>query len=172
MLKSLSPHPSTDENKFELSDNFGNVIMRATEDSNCCLRQCCAQTRPFVMRIQDRAEKTVITVRRPLRCNNCLCCPCFTQRMEVEWPPGEETHFFLFSARKLSVTVLVAGCDIGMVDQNLSLFSPSFDLFDANGDKTYVIEGNQVHCERENYFLRPCVNKGVALFVYSSGFKK
>ncbi len=98
MLKSLSPHPSiyVDENKFELSDNFGNMIMRATEDSNCCLRQCCAQTRPFVMRIQDRAEKTVITVRRPLRCNNCLCCPCFTQRMEVEWPPGEETHFFIF----------------------------------------------------------------------------
>ncbi len=58
-----------------------------------------------------------------------------------------------------------------MVDQNLSLFSPSFDLFDANGDKTYVIEGNLVHCDRENYFLRPCVNKGVALFVHSSGFK-
>lgn len=108
------------ENRFDVSDSFGNVIMRATENSNCCLRQCCDQLRPFTMGIVDRAEQTVITVRRPLRCNNCYCCPCLTQRLEVEWPPG---------------------ADIGYVDQNLSVFSPSFDVFDASGEKMFIIQG-------------------------------
>ena len=103
-----------------MSDSFGNVIMRATEDSNCCLRQCCDQLRPFRMGIVDRAEKTVITVRRPLRCNNCYCCPCLTQRLDVEWPPG---------------------ADIGYVDQNLSVYSPSFDVFDPQDEKMFVIQG-------------------------------
>ncbi len=103
-----------------MTDSFGNMIMRATEDSNCCFRQCCDQLRPFQMKIKDRAEKTVITVRRPFRCNNVWCCPCFAQRLEVEWPPGQ---------------------DIGMVDQNMSVFTPSFDVFDRDGNKTYIVEG-------------------------------
>ncbi len=67
------------ENMFEISDRLGHVILRATEDSNCCSRQCCERLRPFEMIIKDRQSKTVIKMTRPHRCDNCICCPCLNQ---------------------------------------------------------------------------------------------
>ena len=67
------------ENLFEISDRLGHVILRATEDSNCCYRQCCERLRPFVMTIKDRQSNLVIKINRPKRCDNCFCCPCLNQ---------------------------------------------------------------------------------------------
>ena len=55
------------ENKFEVSDRFGNIFLRAVEDSNCCARQCCDQLRPFQIEIKDKVGHDLIVVRRPLR---------------------------------------------------------------------------------------------------------
>ena len=67
------------ENLFEISDRLGHVILRATEDSNCCYRQCCERLRPFEMTIKDRQSNLVIKINRPFKCDNCFCCPCLNQ---------------------------------------------------------------------------------------------
>jgi hypothetical protein len=72
------------ENMFEISDRLGHVILRATEDSNCISRQCCERLRPFTMKLKDRQSQTVIHVKRPKRCDNCLCCPCLNQVLIID----------------------------------------------------------------------------------------
>ena len=57
---------------------------------------------------------------RPLRCDNCLCCPCLNQTVRVECPPG------------------VAA---GFIEQSATCFVPSFDINDAFGNTTYRLEG-------------------------------
>ena len=42
------------ENEFEISDRYGNLILRAKEESNVCSRQCCDQLRSFDMKLTDR----------------------------------------------------------------------------------------------------------------------
>lgn len=108
------------ENMFEISDRLGHVILRAKEDSSCCYRQCCERLRPFEITIRDRQSNIAIRITRPFRCDNCFCCPCINQVLEVECPPGNV---------------------IGHVEQNLNIYRPSFDICDANGDTKYVIEG-------------------------------
>jgi len=41
------------ENRFDITDRFGAIILKALEQSNCCARQCCGKTRPFDMEIKD-----------------------------------------------------------------------------------------------------------------------
>eukprot|EP00095_Tigriopus_kingsejongensis_P007488 maker-scaffold580_size130538-snap-gene-0.22 protein:Tk07488 transcript:maker-scaffold580_size130538-snap-gene-0.22-mRNA-1 annotation:"hypothetical protein DAPPUDRAFT_211709" len=114
-----------DENEFEIYDNFGAVILKAVEQSNCLSRQCCEQLRGFQLNIRDRQGNEVIHVRRPFRCNNIFCCPCLNQEMEVEFPKGNV---------------------IGKVDQKIA-FSPKYDISDGNGDVVYTITGPSA-CKR------------------------
>jgi len=67
------------ENQYDISDRFDHVILQATEQSNCCSRQCCHRLRSFNLSMADRRGEVVSTVERPLRCDNCLCCPTQNQ---------------------------------------------------------------------------------------------
>ena len=105
-----------------MTDRFGHQIFLAEEDSSCCFRQCCESLRGFTMNLTDRQViikavknkqkkiipiqgKVAIVIDRPLRCDNCLVCPCLTQSMTVECPPG----------------VLA-----GHVEQSLSILKPTY----------------------------------------------
>ena len=105
-----------------MTDRFGHQIFLAEEDSSCCFRQCCESLRGFTMNLTDRqvrqrSEKDIkyqtillqgkvaIVIDRPLKCDNCLLCPCMTQTMTVECPPG----------------VLA-----GHVEQSLSILKPTY----------------------------------------------
>ena len=65
---------------------FQNVY-KAKEDTDCCTRMVCGPARPFDMIIKDNADREVIHLSRPLRCDSCLF-PCCLQELEVSSPPG------------------------------------------------------------------------------------
>ncbi|XP_059082980.1 phospholipid scramblase 1-like isoform X2 [Tigriopus californicus] len=114
-----------DENEFEIYDNFGAVILKAVEHSNCLTRQCCEQLRGFSMDIRDRQGNEIVRVVRPFRCNNIFCCPCFNQNMHIEYPKGNV---------------------IGSIEQRISLY-PKYNVCDSKGDAIYTIEGPSA-CKR------------------------
>jgi len=108
------------ENLFEVTDRFGHQIFSAEEDSACCFRQCCDSLRGFEMKLSDRQGKSSIVINRPLRCDNCCLCPCFTQEMTVECP---------------------AGSLAGSVEQCISLITPTYIIKDKEGEDKFVVEG-------------------------------
>merc|ERR1740128_1117210 len=79
----------------------------------------CGPGRPFDMIITDNAEREVIHLIRPLRCNSC-CFPCCLQSMEVQSPPGT--------------------C-IGWVNQSWTMIKPKFEICDGDGNVALVILG-------------------------------
>lgn len=93
-------------NKFTIKNSLGQKVYWAAEDNDCCTRNCCGPHRPFDMKIMDIHKTQVLHLYRPLRCDSC-CFPCCLQTMEVSSPPGNV---------------------IGTVEQNWSIFTPSFDL--------------------------------------------
>lgn len=74
-------------NKYEIKNSLGQRIYFATEDTDCCTRNCLGASRPFTLRILDNMGREVITLERPLRCVSC-CCPCCLQEIEIQAPPG------------------------------------------------------------------------------------
>lgn len=106
-------------NKFTIKNSMGQKIFWASEDTDCCTRNCCGSMRPMDIKIMDANKHEVIHLNRPLRCDSCWC-PCFLQEMEVTAPPG---NF------------------IGKIEQNWSILSPSFDIKDATGETVLKIEG-------------------------------
>jgi len=108
------------ENQFEVTDRFGQRIFLADEESCCCFRQCCESLRGFDMNLTDRQGNAAISIKRPLRCDNCCLCPCFTQKLTVECPSGNLA---------------------GTVDQSISFFTPTYNIKDKHGEKKYVIQG-------------------------------
>ena len=66
---------------------FQNVY-KAVEDTDCCTRIVCGPARPFDMIITDNADREVIHLNRPIRCDSCFF-PCCLQELEVSSPPGE-----------------------------------------------------------------------------------
>lgn len=57
--------------KFDICDSQNQKIMEAIEeldDSSCCWRFCCSQTRPLVLKIYDSDNRTIMELRRPYRC--------------------------------------------------------------------------------------------------------
>eukprot|EP00092_Neocalanus_flemingeri_P083446 GFUD01104737.1.p1 GENE.GFUD01104737.1~~GFUD01104737.1.p1 ORF type:complete len:277 (-),score=75.24 GFUD01104737.1:96-926(-) len=113
------------ENQFEVTDRFGHQIFLAEEDSACCFRQCCESLRGFEMTLTDRQGKPSVKISRPLRCDNCCVCPCFTQEMTVECPAGNLA---------------------GRVEQSISLFTPTYVIKDRHGEEKFVIEGPTSFC--------------------------
>lgn len=108
------------ENQFEVTDRFGHQIFFAEEDSNCCTRQCCESQRGFDMSLMDRQGKAAIRIERPVRCDNCWLCPCMAQAMTVECPVGQLA---------------------GTVEQSMSLFTPTYQILDVDGQERFTIEG-------------------------------
>lgn len=106
-------------NKFTIKNSLGQKVYWAAESNDCCTRNCCGPQRPFDMKIMDIHKTQVLHLYRPLRCDSC-CFPCCLQTMEVSSPPGNV---------------------IGTVEQNWSIFCPSFDLKDQSGQTVLKIEG-------------------------------
>ncbi|XP_077204866.1 phospholipid scramblase 1-like isoform X2 [Paroedura picta] len=70
-------------NKYEIKNVMGQRVYFATEENDCCTRNCCGPLRPFTMEIVDNMGHTVILLTRPLRCATCWC-PCCLQEL---WHP-------------------------------------------------------------------------------------
>lgn len=107
------------KNKYVIKNSLGQDVYFAGEDTDCCTRNCCGPTRPFDMKIVDSSQREVLHLYRPLRCDSCWF-PCCLQEMEVSSPPGNV---------------------IGYVEQNWSVFKPSFDIKDQSGQTVLKIEG-------------------------------
>ncbi|CAG2101876.1 unnamed protein product [Medioppia subpectinata] len=106
-------------NQYDIQNNLGQNVFMASEDTDCCTRNCCGPNRAFDMRIVGPSRQEVIHLYRPLRCDTC-CCFCCLQYMRVESPPGQL---------------------IGHVVQDCSCLRPSFHIEDPSGKKTLRIEG-------------------------------
>lgn len=106
-------------NKYKIKNVLGQNVYKAEEDTECCTRIICGPLRPFDMIIKDNADREVIHLSRPYRCNSC-CFPCCLQEIEVSSPPG---------------TV------IGYVKQKWTCIKPKFEITDGEGNVALVIAG-------------------------------
>ncbi|KAJ3665705.1 hypothetical protein Zmor_001191 [Zophobas morio] len=116
------------ENKYQIKNSLGQQVYFAAEDSDFCTRNCCGPLRPFDMKIFDNYKNEVIHFYRPLACQAC-CYPCCLQTIEVSAPPGNP---------------------IGSVEQEWSIFYPTFAVKNANGDTVLRIEGPFFTCSCGN----------------------
>ena len=67
-------------NRYEIKNSLGQRVYFASEDTDCCTRNCWGPSRPFTMRVLDNLGREVVTLERPLRCA-CCCCPCCLQEV-------------------------------------------------------------------------------------------
>ncbi|XP_074047225.1 phospholipid scramblase 1-like [Macrotis lagotis] len=111
-------------NKYEIKNSFGQRVYFAVEENDCCTRNCCGPSRPFVIKILDNLGKEVITFQRPLRCSSC-CFPCCLQKLEIQSPPG--------------VTV-------GYVAQTWHPFLPKFTILNEQHQEVLKISGPCIVC--------------------------
>ncbi|CAB3408050.1 unnamed protein product [Caenorhabditis bovis] len=112
-------------NKYVLKNANGEQTYYAFEESGCCVRQCCAENRGFIMHIVDNFKKEVITIKRDFKCcaggMSCLAfCGCCQQECTVESP--------------------TAGL-LGSIRQRCACCSSAFDVLDSNGDVIFKIDG-------------------------------
>lgn len=60
----------------------------ATENTDCCTRNCLGSYRPFDMKVLDLYNNEIIHFYRPLACSGC-CFPCCLQSIDISSPPGK-----------------------------------------------------------------------------------
>lgn len=106
-------------NKYKIKNALGQNVYKAVEDTECCTRIVCGPSRPFEMIIKDNADREVIHLNRPFKCQSC-CFPCCLQQLEVSSPPGTT---------------------IGFVKQRWTCIKPKFDITDGDGNVALVICG-------------------------------
>ena len=106
-------------NQYDVQNSFGQKMFLASENTDCCTRNCCGPNRSFELRITDHSQREVIHLSRPLRCD-CCCCPCCLQYMRVEAPPGYV---------------------IGHIVQDWSCLKPCYHIEDASGKRLLNIVG-------------------------------
>jgi uncharacterized protein YxjI len=107
------------KNKYKIMNSLGQNVYKAKEDTDCCTRNMCGPARPFDMIIKDNADREVMHLNRPLRCQSC-CFPCCLQELEVSSPPGSI---------------------VGSIKQEWSLCNPLFSICDADGNVVLKIKG-------------------------------
>ncbi|XP_021944558.1 phospholipid scramblase 1 isoform X2 [Folsomia candida] len=107
------------KNKYKIKDSQGRDLYTAKEDTDCCTRNCCGSFRPFDLKIKDLNDREIIHLNRPLACDSCWC-PCWLQSLEVFSPPGQLA---------------------GTVEQQWSIFTPTFVIKNADGEVVLRIEG-------------------------------
>ncbi|XP_030648752.1 phospholipid scramblase 1 [Chanos chanos] len=81
-------------NRYEVKNSLGQIVFNATEQSDCCVRNCCGPNRRFELTIRDLLDQEVIHLIKPFRCTSC-CCPCFQQEMEVQAPQGNTLGYVI-----------------------------------------------------------------------------
>lgn len=106
-------------NQYDVCNSMGQKVYLASEDTDCCTRNCCGPNRAFELRIIDHSQREVIHLSRPLRCD-CCCCFCCLMYVRVEAPPGNL---------------------IGHVRQKWSCLRPCYDVENANGQSLLKISG-------------------------------
>ncbi|XP_046673260.1 phospholipid scramblase 2-like isoform X1 [Homalodisca vitripennis] len=106
-------------NKFVIKNSLGQQVFYAAEESDCCSRNFCGPLREFRMTILDNFNQEVMSMDRPFGCGPC-CFPCCLQEIKVYAPPG---------------------CLAGTVKQNWTLWKPSFQIKNAEGETVLTIEG-------------------------------
>ncbi|KAK5638825.1 hypothetical protein RI129_013120 [Pyrocoelia pectoralis] len=107
------------ENQFIITNNIGQNVYFAREESDDCSRQFCGSRRAFRMKIFDNYGNQVVQISRPIACQAC-CFPCCLQKMEVSAPPG---------------TV------VGLIDQEWSLLYPTFMIKTPTGETVLQMKG-------------------------------
>ncbi|XP_037076910.1 phospholipid scramblase 1-like [Pollicipes pollicipes] len=110
MLEALTGYETA--NRYVITNEQGQQIYCAAEQSDCLARVCCRQNRAFDMRIVDNSGVEVFHLLRPFRCGGCCCSPCCLQRLEVSR----------------------GGQLLGLVTQDGRLCSTSFSVRSATGD--------------------------------------
>ncbi|XP_041419329.1 phospholipid scramblase 1 isoform X2 [Xenopus laevis] len=111
-------------NKYEIKNSMGQRVYFAAEENDCCTRNYCGPSRPFIMTIVDNTGREVIKLHRPCRCSAC-CFPCCLQKLEVQAPPG---------------TV------VGYIVQNWHPCLPKFTIQDERGQGVLKIRGPCIPC--------------------------
>ena len=111
-------------NQYDVCNSMGQKVYLASEDTDCCTRNCCGPNRAFELRIIDHSQREVIHLSRPLRCDCCLC-PCCLMLVRVEAPPGNL---------------------IGHVIQDWSCLKPAFHIENAANQKLLKISGPICTC--------------------------
>jgi len=106
-------------NKYRIKNSLGQNVFKAKEDTDCCMRIICGPIRPFDMIIKDNADREVLHLNRPYRCQSC-CFPCCLQTLEISAPPGQT---------------------IGYVNQLWTCIKPKFEVTDGDGNRALVIVG-------------------------------
>lgn len=79
------------QNKYAVKNQTGQTVYYASEQSDCCSRNCCGPFRGFEMPIVDIYGHEIIHLIRPFTCNFCNCCgccKCCLQKVDVYSPPG------------------------------------------------------------------------------------
>ncbi|XP_075058017.1 phospholipid scramblase 1-like isoform X2 [Mixophyes fleayi] len=111
-------------NKYEIKNSMGQRVYFAAEQNDCCTRNCCGASRPFVLTIVDNSGREIIRLDRPFRCSSC-CFPCCLQKLEVQAPPGTT---------------------IGYVTQNWHPCLPKFTIQNEREEDILKIQGPCIPC--------------------------
>lgn len=106
-------------NKYVIKNALGQNVYWATEDSDCCTRNCCGPARPFDMKIFDFNKSEIMHFYRPLACQSC-CFPCCLQSLVVSAPVGNI---------------------IGTIEQEWTFCYPHFSVKNHVGETVLRIEG-------------------------------
>ncbi|KAF5280170.1 hypothetical protein FQR65_LT15033 [Abscondita terminalis] len=114
------------ENQYYIANKNDQKIYYAQEKSDAFARNCCKARRAFEMKVFDNFGKEVIHMTRPFACQ-AFCFFCCLQSMEVFSPPGTP---------------------VGVIEQEWSLFSPSYIIKNGDGDVVLRIKGpcNLMNC--------------------------
>lgn len=112
-------------NKYSVSDQAGNKMFHAFEQSDCLARQVCDSLRPFTVYLKDTSGKEILNFERPLRCTQIGCCLCLPQELRIRTPDGRL---------------------LGTVLQNCAIFASKFTIKDATGKSVLKIHGPWLPC--------------------------
>ena len=107
----------------DLMDTFvPQPILRASEDTGCCMRFCCGKSRAAKIIIRNDVGLKVMTLQRHMKfCSLwCSCFPCFQQNMEV-FGPDEEL--------------------LGSVGQRCGCCKSNYHVCDKEGTTLFQFEG-------------------------------
>ncbi|CAK8673082.1 phospholipid scramblase 1-like isoform X2 [Clavelina lepadiformis] len=112
------------QNRYMLKNSLGQQCYYAHEESDLCMRLCCKNARGFVMHIDDNTGKEVIRLTREFKC----CAGCC-------WCANTDHCAFMVNVES------PVGNPIGQIRQDHYLWTPYFNILDANGEQIFKIKG-------------------------------
>ncbi|KAK7492899.1 hypothetical protein BaRGS_00015846 [Batillaria attramentaria] len=107
-------------NGFKVTNDVGQQVLYAREESSMCMRVFCGSRRGFVFHVRDNAGEDVFVVRRPFKwCKGlALCsCQCCTYYASVEDGVGKVLGFVSTLFFCLSPMFLIHDADQNVIAQ-------------------------------------------------------